>query len=282
MIYWLKLIRIKNLLLISLGQILISYVLFLNITTPLSLYILCTFFYAASGNIVNDIIDTVPDTINKPKKLIVNNKISTKNAWIGFIVFNTLGFLITIYLYTQLQNTSLLALLIGVPTLLYIYSKYLKQMPLLGNLAIGLLTALSILLILYFYPYSRENTTYIGVLSIFTFLLNFTREVVKDVEDLKGDKKANLKTLPILLGTRTTIQIIRSLICLTICFALIVVFNITKNSFKLYIVTTLITPLSYCFFILRRKIQKISFSKISNILKFTIALGIFTVLYIQH
>ena len=91
----LNLIRWKNLVLITLVQVLIKYALFesFNIeltlnTLQFTLLVIATLFIAAAGNIINDIYDIETDLVNKPEKVIVGKSISEKTALNLFIFLN--------------------------------------------------------------------------------------------------------------------------------------------------------------------------------------------------
>lgn len=275
MLNWLKLIRIKNLLLISLSQLLIGSYFFNDLTPQVLLYIISTFCFASAGNIINDIFDVIPDQINKPHKLIIDSKISSKQGILAFYVLNSIGVLVSFILYNRTFSYSLLIILLSIPVLLYMYSKHLKKVALIGNLLIALLASLSVILLLYIYPKSTEQQqTTLFLFSFFAFLINFIRELIKDIEDINGDKKANLKTLPILIGVKRSVLFSKLLIGVAL-IAFLIFLNLVNSIFnKTFIILALITPMCYCFYLLKTPYTKKLFSKISNILKLVIAFGI--------
>lgn len=282
MLGWLKLIRIKNLILIGVSQILMVFFLFgsSSFNNSVFSYILCTFFLGAGGNIINDYFDINIDNINKPHKQIINKLITKKLAFKGYIFFNSLGLISGIYTCILLKNYILVVWGLSVIVLLYLYSKKLKSIALIGNLIIAGFTAFSILFFLMIIPCNLHQKETIYVLAFFAFLLNFIREIVKDMEDIKGDCNANLRTLPILIGLKRSTHISKFLIYFTLT-SLIPVIYITNNFYlKTYIIITLISPLIYAITILKRVTKKHHFTRVSTILKFVIAFGIFTLIFI--
>ena len=281
MIAILQLIRWKNLVLINICQVSIVWSIYSlsQITLPIFFYLICTFCFAASGNIINDIFDIIPDEINKPHKLIVGTKISIKKSYIAYYTFNIIGLIFVIWASLLLNNY--IFFIYGVPVilLLYLYSKYLKGVPVVGNILIACFTSFSLLFFLILIPSSLEQKQIIITLALFAFLINWIREIIKDIEDVKGDKKANLNTLPILIGTKRTSNIARIITFFSLLFLMILLYLSDKILFKIYILITLILPLSYIFIILKKSQKKHDFSKISKILKFIIAFGIFTILF---
>ncbi len=158
MIHFFKLIRWKNLIMIALVQYLIKYALLLPffesygvITTlkPLgfAILVIATVFIAAGGYIINDIYDIETDKVNKPNRLIINKHISEKNALTLFIILNVIGVGLGFYLSNGIGKSGFFVIFIMASALLYIYSSYLKQLLLVGNIVVSLVVSLSILLV---------------------------------------------------------------------------------------------------------------------------------------
>lgn len=281
MIAILQLIRWKNLVLISICQVIIIWSIysFNQLTLPVFFYLICTFCFAAGGNVINDIFDVVPDEINKPHKLIVGTKISVKKSYFTYYAFNFIGIVFVVWASLFLKNYIFCIYGVPVMILLYLYSKYLKGVPVIGNILIASFTSFSLLFFIILIPNSLEQQHIISILALFAFLTNWIREIIKDIEDMRGDKKANLNTLPILIGSKRTSNIARIITFITIACLMILLYLSDKMLFKIYIFITLILPLSYIFVILKKIQKKHDFSKISKILKFIIAFGIFTILF---
>ncbi|NIJ44595.1 4-hydroxybenzoate polyprenyltransferase [Wenyingzhuangia heitensis] len=234
---------------------------------------------AAAGNIINDYFDITTDQINKPNKQIVSKIISAKNSFLLYIVFNTLGLLFGTFACYYLQNIALFCYGIFSILLLYIYSKKAKGIPFLGNFLIASLTGFSILFFLLIIPSNKYQTQTIYALSYFAFILNLIREVVKDIEDVKGDKKAKLNTLPIAIGTKYTVLLCKFLMGITFSSLLIVLYLSNSIYLKIFISFFLIIPLAYCYQQLKFPYKKNQISKISRILKLIIACGILAVFF---
>ncbi|ANW96497.1 hypothetical protein AXE80_09480 [Wenyingzhuangia fucanilytica] len=281
MVSILQLIRWKNLVLISIGQIIIIWSLYSleQFTLPAVFYIICTLCFAAGGNIINDYFDLIPDKINKPQKQIIGKIITPKKAFTLYIFINIIGLIIGTLICFLLQSITLYFYGIPVIILLYLYSKKLKGTPLLGNIIIASFTAFSMLFILMIIPSSPYQKGIIYLLSLFAFLLNFIREIIKDIEDIKGDKKALLKTLPILIGTKSTIKFVRIIILFTLMCFVMLLYITNQIPLKIYIFVTLILPLSNIFINLKNSKKKHDYSRISKNLKLIIAFGIFTILF---
>jgi len=232
MIHFFKLIRWKNLIMIALMQYLIKYALLLpffeshGVITSLKplgfiILVLATICIAAGGYIINDIYDVETDKVNKPDKVIINKHISEKNALTLFIILNVIGVGLGFYLSNGIGKSGFSVIFIIASALLYIYSSYLKQLFLVGNIVVSLVVSLSILLIGVFelIPAMTDanrvvQITFFKIIldyAIFAFMINLIRELVKDIEDIDGDYKAGMRTLPIVLGRERANKIVFAL-----------------------------------------------------------------------
>lgn len=291
--HYLKLIRFQNLLFIAFAQVLIKYGLFhpfevavtLN-TFGFSLLVFSTLCIAAAGYIINDIYDLEIDRINKPEKTIIGKKISEKIAYTLFIILNIIGVAIGFYLSNLIGRPGFSALFIIISALLYLYASYLKGMILVGNLVVSALIALSIIIVGLFdllpaiTPENQASQSLIfGIVAdyaLFAFLLNFIREIVKDLEDINGDKNGGLSTLPIALGRKRTVQIVFGLGVLAVAAVVFYMYNYLYNNQTLvmYFLFCVIAPLLYfCVKTWEAKTKK-EFSHLSMVLKIIMLLGI--------
>lgn len=304
MIYFLKLIRWKNLVLIALTQILIKYALLeplkvdYGIHTALtSLYfcilVLSTLCIAAAGYIINDIEDIEADTINKPNRVIVGQYISEKRATLLFISLNVIGVLLGLLVSYAVEKTSFFIIFILTSALLYMYSTQLKKMLLIGNICIALLVSFSVLLVGIFdlIPVMNDSNREVQVFflrlildyAIFAFMINLLRELVKDIEDVDGDYKINAHSLPIVIG-RSRATKIASVLSFIPLFT--VIFYLTSNLYKqpiaiAYVLLTIVAPLIYTTLKLFSATQKKHYQHISLVLKITLLTGVLSLLLFQ-
>ncbi len=291
--HFLKLIRFQNLLFIAFVQVLIKYSLFptfeVNVTLNafgFGLLIFSTLCIAAAGYIINDIYDLEIDRINKPDKTIIGKKISEKTANTLFIILNIIGVGIGFYLSNLISKPGFSALFIIISALLYLYASHLKGIILVGNLVVSALIALSIIIVGLFdlLPViTPENqvlqSTVFGIIAdyaLFAFLLNFIREIVKDLEDINGDKNGGLNTLPIALGRKRTVQIVFGLGVLVISVVVFYMYSYfyRDQTLVMYFLFCVIAPLLYfCVKAWEAKTKK-EFSHLSTVLKIIMLLGI--------
>jgi 4-hydroxybenzoate polyprenyltransferase len=296
----LRLIRWKNLLMIALVQILIKYALFepfgVDITLNwfgLLLVILSTVCIAAAGNIINDIYDIETDTVNKPDKVIVGKHISEKTANTLFITFNVIGVSIGFYLSHLVGRSGFFALFFIISALLYVYASYLKQTLLVGNVVISILVAMSLIIVPLFellpaiteINQSTQVTFFKIVLdyAMFAFVINLLRELVKDMEDIDGDYKAEMNTLPIAIGRERAGKVIFGLSLIPL-FG--VVYYMITNLYKYeiaigYFLLLIVAPLIYITIKSFSAKTKKDYHHLSTMLKLVMLFGMLSmVLYV--
>lgn len=168
---------------------------------PVILAMITVFFETAAGNVINDFFDYKIDLINKPDRPIPSGRISLKNgrnyAYFLFLAGTICGFLIS-YLT---DNWIPFIIVLIADVILYLYAYKLKATPLIGNLAVGFMTGFGFV----FGGFSINNPSIITTslfLGFFAFVMTTAREIVKDIEDIEGDKADGAKTLPILIGAK--------------------------------------------------------------------------------
>lgn len=193
-----------------------------------ALLVLATVLIAAAGYIINDYFDIKLDYLNKPNQMIVGKSIKRRYAMVWHIVLNAAGLAMAAYVASKIGHPFLILFQLIAAALLWYYSVSFKKQVIIGNLIIASLTALVPFTAGYYevavmFDYlsdltgNQENSGLIqniGYLlfsikyllywvigySAFAFLLTFIREIVKDIEDIEGDKAFDCKTLPIVFG----------------------------------------------------------------------------------
>lgn len=293
----LNLIRWKNLLIIALVQLLIKYALLepFGVQTSLdslgiSLLILATVCIAAAGNIINDIYDVETDAINKPNKCIVGKSISEKTAYNLFIGFNVIGVAIGFYISHLVGKSAFFTLFVIISALLYVYASYLKGILIVGNIIISVLVAFSVLIVGIFElipPLTPENRDIqlsifkvVFRYSVLAFMINLLREFVKDIEDIDGDNKVGLRTLPVVIGREraTIVLFVLSFIPLIIITYYTINKLYTNLTAVVYFLTCIIGPLIYISIKSFNAKTKKEYQHISIILKLVIITGILSLL----
>ena len=297
MLHFLNLIRWKNLLIIALVQVLIKYALFLpfNIDITLNwfgfiLLVVSTLCIAAAGYVINDVYDVETDMVNKPDKVIVGKSISEKTANNLFIILNVIGVLIGFYLSHLVGKSGFFALFVIISALLYVYASYLKQTLLIGNVVISMLVGLSLIIVGVFELLPaitpQNQTTQLTMFkvlmdyAIFAFIINLVREIVKDIQDIDGDYKSGMKTLPIVMGRDRAKNVVFVLSLIPI---LAVVYYLSTYLYKqtiavVYFLVLVVAPLIFTSIKIFSAKTKNDLNFISNLLKIVMLTGMLSML----
>jgi geranylgeranylglycerol-phosphate geranylgeranyltransferase len=224
---------------------------------------------AASGNIINDIFDIEIDKINRPDRPIPSNKIVIKEAYIYYFVLVVVSIGISV-----LVSVPAFLIVSFSHFLLFIYSKLLKQIPLAGNILISFLTGL----VFIFGGVVVENPIAAAIPAVFAFLINFIREIVKDMQDIEGDKKVDIKTFPIQFGFKfsKTLILITTLVLILFTFFPFVT-KLYKIDFFILVMVVVNPILIYCLKLLFEDNYLKKLSKISNLLKLDMVIGLIAI-----
>lgn len=303
-----KLVRLPNLVIIALTQYAMRYLLMEPLLPSkeftlqfgelqFGLLVFSTMLIAAAGYIINDYFDTRTDWINKPGEVVVGIRISRRQAIILHAFLNTIGIGIGIYLSFYIGYPSLSLIFMLATGLLWFYSTNYKRQFLLGNLIVAFLTALVPLMVVFFEipmlnkAYGEIMVRYqasfmyifawVAGFSYFAFITTLIREIIKDSEDFEGDSAFGMKTLPIVLGTRTTRVILSGLILFTIAslIYLLVRFILFSGESTDYISLTyfivfLILPMIYLMITIIRAKSKGDYHRASTLIKLIMLFGI--------
>lgn len=266
----LRLFRIPNLSLIVLGQVMVVSRFSaeeLQIQNLLSremlVLMIASLASAAGGYIINDYHDVKMDQINKPSRVIVGRLVTRRKALLSYFLLN----LIALFSGILLGKKILLGIFLS-NLMLWIYSVRLKCIPLIGNLVVAALVAWS----LYFPSLCFHlDEGKLSFFSLFAFFTNLIRELVKDLEDLRGDRQHGCKTFAgtySLPSNRLLIQLLSGMLGLVL---LLSVFRLNGT----WPWAGLILIIAFIPFLIRLQSadQKKDFTALSRLLKRIMLLG---------
>ena len=302
MLDYLKLIRLKNLIIIGLTQYLIRYFVVLPLLESQGLHpslsdfdffilVFSLILVGGGGYIINDYFDTKVDRMNERLRNVVGKTIKRRVAMVLHVVVNTLGILLGAYVAYKVGAYWLALINVGYATVLWFYSTDFKHQPVIGNFSISLLTACVPFVVIAFelppiirnnYELALANWPVIGLVlfytagfSVFAFLTNLIREIVKDMEDIKGDLFVGSRTLPIAFGIRNTKTVLVVLILTTMILLAYVqsIFRFNLIVFFYFVVLVQI-PLVFITVKLLNNNSKKAYHLISQVMKFIMVVGI--------
>ena len=303
MISFLRLIRFPNLIIMVITQYLLFYRILLpafvvsDINPALNgflvfLLILSTISIAAAGYIINDIFDYEIDKVNKPRSLIVERLISRSKANQLYLLLNFIGFACGLFIAWKIQNWVFFLLYPLTIFFMWWYSKSLKGKPLWGNLLVAFCCALVAIMLLVAEkdsiqllsvspgePHMVKSHYLVWAYAVFAFLSTLFREIVKDMEDIKGDQLGGANTLPLAYGLDTSKKVAFGIgISLIVSIILFMIFLgdllLAQPFFNIFLGVGIVLPLIYALYELYRANTKEHYNCVSKISKLIMLIGI--------
>ncbi|MBM3424853.1 MAG: hypothetical protein FJY06_05060 [Bacteroidetes bacterium] len=278
---FLRLIRIQNLILIALTMVGVKQAVLMQ---PLGdyqnflfmLFILSTVLIAGAGNAINDYFDVRADRLNRPNKIVVGKTLQKRWAIIIHWAFNALGFFISLILSISLHSWFFLFIHLFSSTLLWVYSVYLKKILFWSNVSIAFLVGLIPLISLTFFTIAgvkTQHTNVVLLVSLFAFLINLSREIIKDIQDVQGDQLIKVRSLPIVIGIQRSRNMV-SLMCISVLFpftTLLFDASVPTNSFFFAMLSS---ALAFCILAAILNTLSVNISRISLTLKLSMFAGV--------
>jgi 4-hydroxybenzoate polyprenyltransferase len=273
-----RLVRVPNLTIIALCQYLTAIFLcgededYLKYLTDIRLLflVLSTTMIAAAGYIINDYYDVKIDYINRPERVIIGRILKRRVAMAFHIFLSGSGVLIGLFLAPRIALLNVVAVF-----LLWLYSNQLKRLPFIGNVAVSLLIALAVGSVGFYY---QNHQPVIYTYAFFAFGINLIREILKDMEDVKGDGAFGCRTLPIVWGVRKTKKF---LYILTVIYAGSLFYFTTKveNPTLTVYFFGLLVPVSYLIYLLTKADTKKAFARLSFFCKLIMLGGMISMIF---
>jgi len=271
-----RLTRFWNLAIIAFAQYFTAYFLFqqrLLVFTDFWLFLIVasTVLIAAAGYIINDYYDIKIDLINKPDRVVIGKTITRRYAIFFHTVISVTGVGMGLLINWKVGAVNFVSVF-----LLWLYSNNLKRLPLIGNLVVSLLAGLSIFLLSFLY---EQYLPLVMTYSLFAFFMTLIREIVKDMEDMKGDTTFGCKTLPIVWGIRKTKSFLYGTILVFSFLVLWLDYQQLKISW-IYFIPLLFVPMSILFYRLLKADTKKEFDQLSQLCKIIMLLGICSMIFV--
>ncbi|MPR35479.1 geranylgeranylglycerol-phosphate geranylgeranyltransferase [Salmonirosea aquatica] len=275
---FLRLIRVRNLLIVVLTQYLTRILLVgpraewrQLLADPRMLVLsVSTVCIAAAGYIINDYFDVKIDIVNKPERVIIGRYLKRRVAMGAHQFLNVtgvfLGLLVSKWVF--LMNVFCV-------TLLWFYSERFKRAPFIGNLVVSLLTALSLVVITIVYPNNRHLVL---IYALFSFFITLVREIIKDMEDVRGDETHGCRTLPIVWGVRRTKLFVYFLVAGFICTLYLMAHSLDNLALG-WLFTLLLIPIAWLVYRLVFSDTRREFAQLSSLCKAIMLLGLTTMLW---
>ena len=300
---WFQLMRWKNLLFLAY----IVTTIFYGVVTPylsqynltlsndIVLYLLLmgsTVFIAAGGYIINDYFDTKIDEINRPTKVIVGRDVTRAQAGLAFQILLGLGVLCGLSIALLLRDITIGLIYIVISGILWFYSSSYKRQLLIGNVMIALCSFMTPFMIgyvvntqlistyspyIYATPIITDIYLWTAGFGLFSFLFTLLREIVKDIDDIQGDREMECHTLPIVWGIGTTkiVLMVLSIVILLLTgyFAFFLIPFATDTITWKYFVFGIAIPMLILIFWIGKADKRSQWQQISQFIKFIMLIG---------
>jgi 4-hydroxybenzoate polyprenyltransferase len=265
---FLRLTRAWNLVIIVFAQYFTAWFLAkADVFHDLNLFLLSlsTVLIAAGGYVINDYYDVKIDVINNPERVVIGKTIHRRFAILLHVALSVSGIFVGLLVSWKLAVVNVISV-----SVLWFYSNLLKRLPFIGNFTVALLTGCSIAILFFLYD---ANAGLIIVYAVFSFFMTLIREIIKDMEDLKGDNTYGCKTLPIIWGIRKT-KITLYIIIALFSIAVVLINYVYVKLPVIYFVMLLFVPLTWLTTQLARADTKKDFGWLSSFCKVIMLLGI--------
>jgi len=164
-----------------------------TLTPQFALAILAAFLICGAGDAINDYFDRTIDKTNAPKRPIPSGRISPKAALYYFAILSVVGIALAYFVSVYYLGIAVFNWLVATA-----YPWRAKRVPIVKNIFVAYLAASSFLAAGFLS--GLTITLPLAFLVSIGFVITLGREIVKDIEDVKGDSAAGVRTLPTLIG----------------------------------------------------------------------------------
>lgn len=304
-----RLVRLPNLVFMVAFQCLLRYGLVLPMLAEagveprlsafqFAMLVVATVGIAAGGNAINDYFDVEADRVNKPARVVVGTTVDRRAALLTHVTTTLAGLFAGVYLSYILRRPAFLLLFVSLPVLLWFYSTHFKKQILVGNLLVALLVALTgyMVVSVEFAALDRVHAAtgepplswiwyIVCAYSIFAFISNLGREMIKDMEDKEGDAQAGCHTLVIELGdtySKTVITLVEAVLIAGCTMALAAVPDcIDATAPTAYFVALIVIPtVALCAMLWRGRTPH-DYHRVATLSKVIMAAGMLSILFIN-
>jgi 4-hydroxybenzoate polyprenyltransferase len=226
----------------------------------------------ASGYIINNFYDVKVDRINRPLKTGLDNYVKQSTRLKLYFLLNFLGFIFGI-LISWKAALFFAVYIFGI----WFYSHKLKKYPLTGLISATTLTILPFFAV---FVYFKNFSKIIFVHAVFLFLVILVRELIKDLENIKGALANNYTTFSVAYGELKTKKIVILLLILTL-FPIAFLFSYPAISYmRYYFYFAMITLIFIGFYLWKSKTRN-QYRRLHNILKLLLLIGVLCMVFID-
>ncbi len=296
----LRIVRFPNIIIIGLTTYFIRIFIFSNAysingvdfflnNSQFILLTIAIILATTGGYLINDIYDRSIDQFNAREKVYIGNRLSLNFVVFLYILINIIGLIVSFIVAIQIAYLQWLFLYPLAAFILWFYSYFLKNTVLWGNIVVAIFCSFVVLLIWFSEKESMQNlfrvnnyiynklVVIIVFYSLFAFLSTIFREIIKDIQDIEGDRLNNCKTLAVKYGIPKA-KFVSIIFAILLLFIIGVFFIVFKNNSTIwgifYGLFFLITPIIYTIFLTVKAEEKSDFKRINRMGKIIMFLGL--------
>ncbi len=273
-------IRGYNILILIIAQYLASIFIFspekslphILFDAHLHFIVLATVCVVAAGYIINNFYDVKVDRINRPLKTGLDTFVNQSTRLQLYFFLNFIGFLFG-FLVSWRAGLFFAVYIFGI----WFYSHKLKKYPLWGLISATILTILPFFVV---FIYFKNFSNIIFVHAVFLFLVIMVRELIKDLENMKGAIANNYRTFSVAYGEKKSKELSIFLLISTF-FPIIILFQLPELShMRYYFYVALITLFFIGIYLWKSETTK-QYQFLHNILKLLLLIGVFSLVFID-
>ena len=238
----------------------------------LSYIILATICVVASGYLINDFYDAKLDRINRPLKARIDNYVRQSTKLKLYFILNFIG--VVFGFLISARAALFFAIYIFA---IWCYSHKLKKYPLLGVLSATMLTILPFFVV---FVYFKNFSSIIFMHASFLFLVIMIRELLKDLQSMKGAVIHNYDTFPIVYGEKKTKLVCLFLLTLTV-FPIVILFSFPALSYMRYYFYIAFIVFFFLGIYLWKSSELKHYRMMHNVLKILLLIGVFSIIFID-
>lgn len=247
----------------------IPYVIF---DLHLHYIVLATVCVVAAGYIINNFYDDKVDRINRPLKTGLDNYVRQETKLRLYFFLNFVGFLFGFFVSWK-AGLFFAVYIFGI----WFYSHKLKKYPFTGLISATSLTLMPFFVIFVYY---KNFSDIIFIHAIFLFLVIMVRELIKDLQNMKGAIANNYDTFPIVYGEKKTKQLSILLLFLTLV-PIIFLFQYPALSYMKYYFYFTLVSLLFSALYLWKSTERNQYRFLHNVLKVLLLIGVFCLVFID-
>lgn len=234
--------------------------------------VLATATVIAAGYIINSFYDSEKDLINRPHKTMLDRFVSQRTKLSVYFILNLIG--VFFASYVSFRTVVFFSIYIFV---IWFYSHRLKKIPFFGNLVASVLTITPFFAIFIYY---KNFDTVIFVHAAFLYIIIVMRELVKDLENMKGDLLQGYKTIPVVYGERLSKKLLAGLTFLSFIPVYFLIYHFEIGHMYYFFYAAMVLLLVFLLVLLFSTF-KWQYLLLHNLLKLLIVAGIFGILLID-